>query len=178
MAAKTPLEVDQLFAKALEAGDLEAIVALYEPQAVVPGQSGQPPAVGPDQIREAMRPFIDLKPTNIVLAANVVAEVDGMAILYDDWRGTGHAPDGSEHPLTFVFNVDGDKVTGTIQAQGEAIPIDNVKMNGTEITFDASEDDGTVMIHTGKYYADGDSIAMNLNYQGMRLHATLKRADK
>ena len=85
-------------------------------------------------------------------------------------KGTG------DQKMTVV--VDGDKVTGTIQAQGEAIPIDNVKMNGTEITFDASEDDGTVMIHTGKYYADGDSIAMNLNYQGMRLHATLKRADK
>lgn len=99
MAAKTPIEVDQLFAKALEAGDLEAIVALYEPQAVVPGQSGQPPAVGPDQIREAMRPFIELKPTNVVLAATVVAELDGVAILYDDWRGTGHAPDGSEAPL-------------------------------------------------------------------------------
>lgn len=99
MAAKTPIEVDQLFAKALEAGDLEAIVALYEPQAVVPGQSGQPPAVGLDQIREAMRPFIELKPTNVVLAATVVAELDGVAILYDDWRGTGHAPDGSEAPL-------------------------------------------------------------------------------
>ena len=99
MAAKTPLEVDQLFAKALEAGDLEAIVALYEPQAVVPGQSGQPPAVGPNQIREAMRPFIELKPTNVVLAATIVAELDGVAILYDDWRGTGHAPDGSEVPL-------------------------------------------------------------------------------
>ena len=99
MAAKTPIEVDQLFAKALEAGDLEAIVALYEPQAVVPGQSGQPPAVGHDQIREAMRPFIELKPTNVVLAATVVAELDGVAILYDDWRGTGHAPDGSEAPL-------------------------------------------------------------------------------
>ena len=99
MAARTSIEVDQLFAKALEAGDLEAIVALYEPQAVVPGQSGQPPAVGPDQIREAMRPFIELKPTNVVLAATVVAELDGVAILYDDWRGTGHAPDGSETPL-------------------------------------------------------------------------------
>lgn len=99
MAARTSIEVDQLFAKALEAGDLEAIVALYEPQAVVPGQSGQPPAVGPDQIREAMRPFIELKPTNVVLAATVVAELDGVAILYDDWRGTGHAPDGSEAPL-------------------------------------------------------------------------------
>ena len=99
MAARTSIEVDQLFAKALEAGDLEAIVALYEPQAVVPGQSGQPPAVGPDQIREAMRPFIELKPTNVVLAATIVAELDGVAILYDDWRGTGHAPDGSETPL-------------------------------------------------------------------------------
>lgn len=99
MAATTPLEVDQLFAKAMAAGDLEAIVGLYEPMAVVPGEPGQPAAVGPDQIREAMRPFIDLKPTDVVLAATVVAEFDGVAILYDDWRGTGHAPDGSVVPL-------------------------------------------------------------------------------
>ena len=99
MPANTPLEVDALFASALEAGDLEGIVALYETGAVVPGQPGQPPAVGPDQIREAMRPFIDLKPTNVVLAATVVAEFDGIAILYDDWTGTGHGPDGSSVPL-------------------------------------------------------------------------------
>jgi uncharacterized protein (TIGR02246 family) len=100
VVAKTPLEVDQLFAKAVEAGDLEAIVALYEPKAVLPGQSGQPAAVGHDQVREAMRPFVALKPTNVVLAATIVAELDGVAILYDDWRATGHAPDGSEVPLS------------------------------------------------------------------------------
>jgi uncharacterized protein (TIGR02246 family) len=100
VVAKTPLEVDQLFAKALAAADLEAIVALYEPKAVVPGQPGQPSAVGLDQIREAMRPFVALKPTNVVLAATVVAELDGLAILYDDWRATGHASDGSEVPLS------------------------------------------------------------------------------
>ena len=96
MPAMSPLEVDAIFASALEAGDVEALVSLYEENAVVPGQ---PPAVGPDQIREAMRPFFDLKPTNVVLAATVVAEIDGIAILYDDWSGTGHAPDGSDVPL-------------------------------------------------------------------------------
>lgn len=96
MPANAPLEVDQLFARALEDGDLEAIVALYEPGAVVPGEQT---AVGPDQIREAMRPFIDLKPTGVVLAARVVAEVGDTVVLYDDWSGTGHAPDGSDVPL-------------------------------------------------------------------------------
>lgn len=100
MAATTPLGVDELFAKALEAGDLEAIVALYEPTAVVLGQPGQPPAVGLDQIREALRPFISLKPTDVVLAAVVAAEFDDLAILYDDWHGTGHAPDGGLLPLS------------------------------------------------------------------------------
>ena len=56
------------------------------------------PAMAP-MTDEAMRPFIDLKPTNVVLAATVVAEFDGIAILYDDWSGTGHGPDGSSVPL-------------------------------------------------------------------------------
>ena len=99
MPGTNPLDVDAAFAAALESGDIEAIVSLYEVNAVVPGQPGQPPSVGPDQIREAMRPFIDLKPTNVVLAASVVAEFDGLAVLYDDWSGTGHAPDGGDVPL-------------------------------------------------------------------------------
>ena len=33
MAARTPDEIDRLFAQALNAGDLDGLVALYEPQA-------------------------------------------------------------------------------------------------------------------------------------------------
>jgi uncharacterized protein (TIGR02246 family) len=95
--AKTPADVDKLFEKALAAHDLEAIIALYEEGAVVPGQQGT--AIGLDQIREAMRPFVDLKPTNVSLNPTVVAEIGDIAILYDDWSGTGHTPDGQTIPL-------------------------------------------------------------------------------
>jgi len=100
MPEKSPLEVDQFFESALAAGDLEGIVALYEEGAVVPGQPGQPSAVGPDQIREAMRAFTDLRPSNVKLEARVVAEVGDVAILYNDWSGTGNPPGGEAFPLS------------------------------------------------------------------------------
>jgi ketosteroid isomerase-like protein len=41
MAARRPEEVDQLFVQAFSAGDLETLVALYEPDAALVPQSGQ-----------------------------------------------------------------------------------------------------------------------------------------
>lgn len=97
MPARTPLEVDELFGKAMETHDIEALVALYEPMAVVPGPAGT--AVGLDQIRAALMPFIALKASGVNLDARVVAEVGDIAIVYNDWSGTGHAPDGTTIPL-------------------------------------------------------------------------------
>jgi hypothetical protein len=104
-----------------------------------------------------------------------LAAIGGIA---GKWTGSIKAPDGNDYPVTYVFNIDGDKVTGTAQAQGEPKPIDHIKLNGNDITFDINDDDGNPIPHSGKYYADGDSIAMTVTYQGTKLHTTLKRADK
>ena len=100
MPANSPLEVDQVFETAMAAGDLEAIVALYEDAAAMPGQPGQPAAIGPDQVREAMRAFVDLKPTNVKLDARVVAEVGDVAVIYNDWSGTANPPGSEAFPIS------------------------------------------------------------------------------
>jgi uncharacterized protein (TIGR02246 family) len=100
MPANSPVEVDQLFESAMATADLEAVVALYEENAVVPGQPGQPTAVGLEQVREAMRGFTDLKPTNIKTAPRVIAQLGDVAVLYNDWSATGNPPGGDAFPLS------------------------------------------------------------------------------
>jgi hypothetical protein len=92
------------------------------------------------------------------------------------WSGSVKLPDGNEYPLTYVFTVDGDKLTGTGQAQGEPKAIANCKINGDDFSFDVPDDDGSPIKHSGKYYAAGDSISMNIIYQGTKMHTTLKRS--
>jgi len=106
----------------------------------------------------------------ICLAA--VADLSGR------WTGSIKAPDGVDYPLTYVFNISSGVLTGTAQAQGDPKTITDCKLNGNDFTFNIADDDGTSIPHTGKYYADGDSISMNVNYKGTKLHTTLKRADK
>jgi hypothetical protein len=94
------------------------------------------------------------------------------------WMGNVKGPDGSDIVLIYVFKVEGDKLTGTVQQQNEAdaTQIDSGKINGNNITFSVTTSDGTVIPHTGIFY--GDSVGMNFNYQGMKFHTILKRADK
>jgi myo-inositol-hexaphosphate 3-phosphohydrolase len=102
----------------------------------------------------------------------VIADLSGK------WTGSVKGPDGNDIDLTYVFKVDGDKLTGTAQAHGDPKPITDCKINGTDFTFSVPGDDDSPIPHTGKYYADGDSISMTINYQGTKFHTTLKRADK
>jgi hypothetical protein len=99
-----------------------------------------------------------------------------IAGLAGKWGGTLKTPDGNEVDLTYIFKVDGDKLTGTAISQGIEIPIDSGKVNGNDIKFSVTNPDGIVIPHKGKYY--GDSIGMDLDYQGMKFHSTLKRVDK
>ena len=48
MAARTPEELDTLFREAMGRGDVDAVIALYKPNAIFPGMQGE---VGSDQVR-------------------------------------------------------------------------------------------------------------------------------
>ena len=61
MPARTPEELPQLFAQAFGAHDLEAALALYEPEAILIPQPGQV-VTGTGAIREALSGFFALKP--------------------------------------------------------------------------------------------------------------------
>ena len=90
--AAFPADVDRLFAERINAGDVDGVVALYEPGAVLVALSG-PPAIGPEQIRERFAALIEAE---LNIECNVVAvhESGDTAMLYNDWRSTRRGPCG------------------------------------------------------------------------------------
>jgi hypothetical protein len=91
------------------------------------------------------------------------------------WSGVIAAPDGNEYPLSYTFKADADKLTGQGQSPQGAIDVTEGKMKGDSISF-AIDVNGVKVTNWGKYYSAGDSISLNMDYQGMKMHSTLKRA--
>ena len=113
--------------------------------------------------------------TAVFLGCFIICLAATMAGINGKWTGSVNVG-GTDYPLNYVFKADSGKLTGTVQVQGEPKPINDGKVNGTDITFNIPDDNGSTIPHHGKYYAAGDSIGMDINYEGTKLHATLKRA--
>jgi uncharacterized protein (TIGR02246 family) len=92
MAARNPEDLDRLFAGAMNAGNLDALVELYEPQASLTPAPGKVVA-GTDAIREALRGFLDGKP-KMTLSPRVVARSGDLALLTSKWELTMTGADG------------------------------------------------------------------------------------
>jgi uncharacterized protein (TIGR02246 family) len=98
MAATEPAHLHRLFEQAFNAGDIEALMALYEPEAALVPQPGAL-AEGPDAIRESLRWFLDRRGA-ISLETKLVVRVGDLAFLTNRWSLTGGTmPDGSPAEL-------------------------------------------------------------------------------
>jgi ketosteroid isomerase-like protein len=97
MPARTPEELDALFAPALTAGNLDGLLALYERNATLVAQPGYT-VTGTAGIREALQGFIAMKPTLTILETKTIAQTDEIALTSSTWRLAGTGSDG--HPLT------------------------------------------------------------------------------
>ena len=106
----------------------------------------------------------------IISIAAVIADANGK------WTGSVTGPDGNSIDLTYSFKIDGDKLTGTAEAQGIELKLDSGKTNGTDLKFSITNPEGVNIPHVGKYISQGDSISMSIDYQGYKMHTTLKRA--
>ena len=87
-----PLDAVNQLSAALNRGDLEGALALYEPDALLVVQPGQL-AHGLAELRAALGRFIELKPTLRSEAQNVV-EVDDIALYMGRWTLQGTDPAG------------------------------------------------------------------------------------
>ena len=105
MTAQTPEQVYQLFVQALNAGDIERLMELYEPDAVLVIQPGQT-VTGHEQVREALQGYVALKGTITMGSPGIVQGAD-VAFLASRWSLEGTGQDGQ--PVT-LSGVSGDVV--------------------------------------------------------------------
>ena len=88
----TPIDTVNELSAAINRGDLEAALALYEPNAVLVAQPGQI-ARGLTELRAALGRFIGLKPELRSETQNVI-EADDMALYMGRWTLRGTDPSG------------------------------------------------------------------------------------
>ena len=93
MSARTPEELCSQFTQRFSTGDIDALVALYEPDAVLLPQPGHV-ARGRAGIRESLAAFLAMRGTFRMSPPKVI-HADGLALLYADWTLEAKAPDGS-----------------------------------------------------------------------------------
>jgi ketosteroid isomerase-like protein len=98
MSARTPEDTHALVETALNTGDLDGLLEVYEENAqlVVP-PSGERVS-GKAELREALRPMLALRP-RVKLEVVDKLEADGLALTYGRWRLVGTDPDGTDIEL-------------------------------------------------------------------------------
>jgi len=93
MAARTPEDVDRQFAAALNAGDIDALVALYEPEASLSPAPGKQVS-GHAAIRAALAQFVAAKP-RMDISVRVIAQSGGLALCTARWKLAMTGADGA-----------------------------------------------------------------------------------
>lgn len=93
MSDRRPQEIHAKFQEAFSSGDLEALVALYQPDAMLVAGPGQT-ATGQDAIREAYRAYLAMKP-KITVETVAAFENGDSALLHGRWHMEGTGPDGA-----------------------------------------------------------------------------------
>jgi uncharacterized protein (TIGR02246 family) len=82
----------RLWAESFVAGDLDALVALYEPDAILVAQPGEV-LTGIEAIREALSAFLATRPT-FNLEVRTVLQTGDIALSFADWSLRGTGPEG------------------------------------------------------------------------------------
>jgi len=93
MPANSPEQAHDLFVKYFNAGDLEGIVSLYEPDAILVKFPG-PAVQGEAAIREAMIEFLSIN-GQMKLKIDRVFTTDDLALLFSSWTLRGTSADGT-----------------------------------------------------------------------------------
>jgi uncharacterized protein (TIGR02246 family) len=96
MVATTPDEIDTLFAKALNAADLDALMSLYEMDASLMPSPGNV-VVGKVAIRQALAGLIAAKPA-MTLNARTLSQTGDLALVTAQWQLAMTDPEGK--PVT------------------------------------------------------------------------------
>lgn len=95
----TARQVDEIFVKAMNEGDLDKVMSLYATDAVFVQEPGKPVITGLSNLREVIKEFIAIKPKlNVELKQFV--EAGDVAFFTVKWELSGASPDGEEISLS------------------------------------------------------------------------------
>ena len=92
MSVSSPEEVIRKLFDAINKGDIDTAVALYEPGGSLVAQPGQV-ETGTPALREALEAFTAIKPT-LTLEQEAFVVADGIALSVVKWTLKGSGPDG------------------------------------------------------------------------------------
>jgi uncharacterized protein (TIGR02246 family) len=95
MPARKPEECDTLLIDAIQKGDLETAVGLYEPNASFVQDTGEV-VTGHAAIREVMKAFIAFKPKATIKVIAVQSGDGTLALTRATWNMTGTDADGKQ----------------------------------------------------------------------------------
>ncbi len=98
MAARTPEDCDRLFGEYTNAGDLDALIELYEPRASLIQPDGSA-ATGHAAIRAALGELLGSNPRIQMKTVKMARGGDDLAVLYSEWSLATSAPDGKRTEL-------------------------------------------------------------------------------
>jgi uncharacterized protein (TIGR02246 family) len=94
MPAYNPNQVHRAFTQAFNSGDIDAVMALYEPDACCIEPEPGTLAEGWDAVREVVKAFLALK-GQITFDTKKVVQAGNLAVLHGEWSLAGTGPDGS-----------------------------------------------------------------------------------
>jgi uncharacterized protein (TIGR02246 family) len=97
MEAKKPEDVDRLFEERVNAGDLEGVLALYEPGATLVMPEGD--MTGAAAVRDSWSQLLAAQPQVQTHVTKVVRVGDDLAVLYNEWSGSMTGSDGQPTAL-------------------------------------------------------------------------------
>ena len=83
--ARTPEDINRLLGEHMAAGDVDAVVALYEPAGVLVSAEGVP-TTGRAAIRAALARLAEMRPQFTMNVRRVVGTSDDLAVVYNDWK--------------------------------------------------------------------------------------------
>lgn len=90
MPAKTPEDICRLFQQAMAEGDVEAVLRVYDPEAVFANQTGEVTQDRQD-LRAVLAPLAAMK-ARFDYQIKQVVQTDGIALMHTQWDVSGPQP--------------------------------------------------------------------------------------
>ena len=119
MAVREPAEIHRLWEEAYNSGDIDALAALYEPEAAYVAEPGKV-RQGTEEVRDILSGYFALDGKAKFDTRRVIGN-DDLAIIISDWKLTYAGEDGAPVEL-------GDTTTDVVRRQSDGawlIAVDN-----------------------------------------------------